>query len=172
MNIEKLIKNEEHLNAYQKYSKKNEAFDLAAFCKEIGVSLKETEDLPSGVFLASGMISEKPTICINSLNNPTVKRFLIAHGLGHFFMHFESFKKGIIDTQDKKKINKEREKAEEEANLFALNMLIPSNHFNKMLENENSSIHLLADHFYVSESIVFKKMRLLGLAKENISYFC
>ena len=80
--------------------------------------------------------------------------FTLAHEFGHYLLHRASLENGIKCTRrDMFRWDSEYGQREAEANEFASYLLMPRNLFEKEMQSEDLSLHLLqhvADHFNVS----------------------
>lgn len=105
-------------------------------------------------------------ICYNSARdyNNNLKRFTIAHELGHWYLHHEYLTTGIIHRSTNN--YRSQEKIEQEADTFAINLLAPQNQFKekmKYLPFSISTISNLADIFGIS--FIASAIRFVKLSK-------
>ena len=171
MNILEQITNESHRRIYLKYASLPPPFDVVGFGKELGLEIKESDELPTKI---SGFIKQVDegtiSICVNKKHHFNRKRFTVAHELGHYFLHSDKLKEGMIDGI----LNREdgaNNKIESEANEFGANLLMPEELFKQLWNKEDCSIGDMALIFLVSESAVITRAKFLGIAKEYSGYF-
>lgn len=96
------------------------------------------------------------------------KRFIIAHEIGHYVLHYDQKKDGgIYAHRDHKK---GKGKIENEADYFAASILMPRDRFdkqNKILDNAGLSfeekIVILAKRFGVTEIMTVRRFGELGI---------
>jgi Zn-dependent peptidase ImmA (M78 family) len=92
----------------------------------------------------SAFIDLKNKLLYFKRNDPVVRqRFSVAHEIGHYLMNHAGRNK-TLNLYSKKPI-------EIEANLFAIELLIPFSWIKKDLENYDASIPKLAKKYWVSE---------------------
>ncbi len=171
MNILEKIISESQKEIYLKYASLLPPFDVVGFGKELGLEIKESNQLPAKV---SGFIKEtdnQVSICVNQLDSLNRKRFTIAHELGHYFLHSDKLKSGIIDGVDTLNRDGRADPIEYEANKFAADLLMPEELFRELWSQENSSITSMSGIFSVSESAIAIRAKTLGLAQEDYYYF-
>jgi hypothetical protein len=118
---------------------------------------------------ASGWI-----IRINGRDRAEVQNFTVAHEIGHFVLHgarldkldiFDGrLRRNTDDAQDPFSYIEASDKfMESEANQFATELLMPMNQFRPAYERLGRNISALADLFFVSERVVERRLRELGL---------
>lgn len=108
-------------------------------------------------------------IGVNSNRSLEWKRFIIAHELGHYVLHFkEKNLKGLYAHRDHKRGHSE---LENEADFFAANLLMPRESFeNKYKEikqvykNDKEIVDILSKHFIVTIKMTERRIEELGLA--------
>ncbi len=134
--------------------------DVDGVIKLLGITvIKEplADDI-SGLFYQNE--DESYTIKVNSLHHPRRQRFTLAHELAHYCLHrhlrtvFEDkvlFRGGAMSPE------------ENEANVFAGEILMPTEQFMKYVDAGNNSIQGLADAFNVSSLAVRVRAKQLGL---------
>lgn len=110
-------------------------------------------------------------IGVNSAQELAWKRFIIAHEIGHYVLHYNKQKdKGMYAHRDHKK---GKDDVENEADFFAANLLMPRDKFmekykelqEKHLSKEDMII-LLANKFIVTKPMVERRFKELGLIGE------
>ena len=87
-------------------------------------------------------------------------RYLIAHELGHFFLHAEKGKELAASFSGKTW-------ADKEADWFAEGFLMPTKKFREEMEKEAVSIHELSKLFKVSEYYIQKKAKEIRNASKG-----
>lgn len=108
-------------------------------------------------------------IGVNSDRTLEWKRFIIAHEIGHYILHFkEKNLKGLYAHRDHKRGHNE---LENEADFFAANLLMPRESFeNKYKEikqvykNNKEIIDVLSKYFIVTTRMTERRIEELGLA--------
>lgn len=96
------------------------------------------------------------------------KRFIIAHEIAHYILHYSAAKtKGIYAHRDHKKGKNE---SENEADFFAANLLMPRKKFlekyNELTEKklqQEEVVLLLAKKFQVTQKMVERRIEELSL---------
>jgi len=135
-------------------------FDVAGFLPFFNIELvqEDMEDI-------SGYIEKRGDcwkIGINQYDHPRRKRFTIAHELGHFILH-----KNIIEKEGRHNdavlmrsgaVNK----IEQEANLFATQLLMPRSRILKYIKDNIKTIEGLAEKFEVSAAAMRYRLLRLG----------
>ncbi len=81
----------------------------------------------------------------SSLRFEGQKRFVIAHELGHFFLHPHTRQIETVDKQQANNWSEKQETEEYEANLFAAELLMPRYLFAQRGEGEEPSFKLIED---------------------------
>ena len=154
----------------------SEEVDIIALAKSLGfevgnASLDEDDD---GFILVNeneeklfGLKTNK-LIGVNSARPLSWKRFIIAHEIGHYILHYESQnKKGMYAHRDHRNGRSDDENA---ADYFAANILMPKDRFaksytelkNKQLE-EGDVIVLLAEKYLVPQKAAERRIGELEL---------
>lgn len=150
--------------------------DLNKIANHLGIQLVE-EILPSEI---SGVLDardqNKPIILVNNSHPENRKRFSTAHELGHYVLHHTDGKvhmdNKVFFRQDIP--NKEDARKEREANVFASELLMPSDHILKRFDNRDSKSVLeywdndelvkeLSTEFAVSMSALIIRLQELKL---------
>jgi len=115
----------------------------------------------------SGMLIRKDghaLIGVNSSEAPVRQRFTIAHELGHFFLHPQ--KDAFVDYRDNRR-DIMRTPREQQANMFAAALLMPSDLLRKDFRSVASlgvtedELHALAKRYMVSDDAM--RFRLMNL---------
>lgn len=144
-------------------------FDIEKLAKKLKIDIipEKLDNDVSGLFVR---IHGKPVISYNkNENNPTRKRFTIAHELGHYILH--SDKPLFIDKNPKVMFRNNASSSgeqlqEREANHFAAALLMPFRLINDEIENAPDStvnpIEYLAKKFKVSEQAMTFRLANLG----------
>ena len=107
-------------------------------------------------------------IGVNSDRSLAWKRFIIAHELGHYILHFkEKNLKGLYAHRDHKR---GRDELENEADFFAANLLMPRESFEnkyneiKQVYKNEEIVDALSKHFIVTVRMTERRIEELGLA--------
>ena len=103
----------------------------------------------------------------NSIKEIGKKRFVIAHELGHYFLHPDTRQFDILKEQDIYQWSYKSNPEEFEANTFAAELLMPDSLFEPCITNEEPSFQLisnLADQF--NTTFTATAIRLVKLIKE------
>lgn len=122
---------------------------------------KQNKPIAEGIFNESKIIGFKKSIDRNT------NRFIIAHELGHFFLHSANSKSDIF-VYEYKGSNGLNNEYEEEANFFAANLLVPEERFNEALHNYKEPISStflvedLANAFEVDSGCILRRFGELG----------
>lgn len=91
-------------------------------------------------------------VFLNSSLSPQEKNFALAHEIGHIILHRDSDKIDFLKhTPDEFCIE------EIEANVFAYELLMPSQHFGSNLKKYNHNYKLLADFYCVTKNKIKKR---------------
>lgn len=99
------------------------------------------------------------TIGVNSYHHPNRQRFTIAHELGHFLLHKPSEKH--VDVTFARRSGR-RDRLEQEADLFAAELLMPESEVRKLIADGVTSLERLAAHFGVSAMAAKYRAESLG----------
>ncbi len=155
-------------NLQDKYTN-NFPFPVIGLARDLGLEIYETNDFDdsqSGSIVKEG---DKYIIYVNSRQPATRKRFSIAHEIGHFLKHRNKLDSGteLVDyvaqsipngenktalyRKSNPNISDEGKKCEQEANLFAAEILMPEDKFREVFE-KNNTIEQVAEYFNVSQS--------------------
>lgn len=126
------------------------------------------EDDPDLLGLKAGKV-----IGVNSKKDIAWKRFIIAHELGHYILHYDKnrSKDGLYAHREHVK---GKDEGENEADFFAANLLMPRKQFTEEYckldvhgADADMVIALLAKNFKVTSEMVARRIQELGLyAKE------
>ncbi len=174
-----IVKKRDIIRAAEKFCKdmKIECYPvyIVNICKENGIKVFE-QYLPSNVFGFIAIDSNfekkygsKKVIVVNLSDSATRRRFTIAHELAHYILHKEKRIKIYAhrDTVGEIQTNKEKE-----ANIFALNVLMPKNLVvdalgilleSNFLISYSDIIHHIAREFRVSEAMAEAHLNSLHL---------
>jgi len=83
-------------------------------------------------------------ITVNSaINYEGQKRFVIAHELGHFFLHPNTRQVESVNQEQTNNWSEKQETEEYEANIFAAELLMPSAMFSEKIKKETPSFDLI-----------------------------
>lgn len=113
-------------------------------------------------------IDTNKLIGVNASKELAWKRFIIAHEIGHYVLHYDKEKdNGMYAHREHKKGKNE---IENEADFFAANLLMPrkkfKNKYNELKKKDLSTdeiILLLADKFTVTQLMTKRRFEELGL---------
>lgn len=163
--------------ARELYSKVNHLFpydytDLDIVLQHIGLNaylynpndfnpddFKDYGDLYRIIINASGyLVKDEKKIYVNILEHPVRQRFTIAHEIGHYYLNHENT--GFLMRDERLNIGSKKE--DQEANAFAMELLMPENKFIKLFYI-HQSYEKLARIFGVSYSMA--KNRYLDLLR-------
>ena len=127
--------------------------DIGRICKELGIMVITNHSLDKDGYLICQ--NGKKIVLVNSqITNYHRRNFIIAHELGHFFLHREQlFSCDRITELQQSNINSNSQMQETEANAFATELLIPSKELLKVIPNgfiTFRDIFRIADTFDVS----------------------
>lgn len=118
--------------------------------KNISGMLKKKADTPSGY-----------AIYVNGTEPDVRKRFTIAHEIGHFVLHENLLKDGIVEDALLRAEGLSNV-VETQANCFAADVLMPWHLLNEAQAKGANTIEALADLFQVSKDAM--SIRLLGVS--------
>lgn len=105
---------------------------------------------------------------VNSDRSLEWKRFIIARELGHYVLHFKE--KGLSGLYAHRDCGREPDELEQEADVFAMNLLLPKESVMKrfegasqVFETDAEIVSMLSKCFVVSSSMVEKRLTELEL---------
>jgi len=141
--------------------------NLRSVCENFGLTIEYVpiEDVVSGMIAYCDQNSG--IIAVNNEHVETRQRFTIAHEIGHFFLHKNSF----IDKHYRKTSNEDLPQSvpeEVQANFFAAELLMPQFEIERLLQEwdlwqfDNKDIIMLAEHFNVSVVAMTVRLKSLG----------
>lgn len=149
--------------------------DVEALAQKLGVTVvtdHDTTDDISGFFMLDG---GQPIIGVNGQHPETRRRFTIAHELGHFVLHRPSEGVAHVDKSLHVKFRNADSSSGEyeeevEANLFAAELLMPSEQIQKSMsehttfdvDDRDNKIRSMAAEFNVSEQALLIRLSSLG----------
>lgn len=168
-NVLEKIKNDKERRMVERYLQVI-PLDIVGLAKELGLTVKESLELPDKVSGFVKKIDGKVLICVNERHSLNRKRFAVAHELGHYFLHEDKLDEGIVDGIDILYRDGTLDEIEKQANEFAANILMPEIEFRKLWA-EFTTIQNIATYFYVSESAIITRAKFLKLAREDSTYF-
>jgi Zn-dependent peptidase ImmA (M78 family) len=147
---------------------KLEPLDIVAVAKKIfNMNLIDNKDLGKSVSGFLEKINDKWCIYVNKYENEQRKRFTIAHEIGHFVLHKDSYFLNNNYIYDQIFFRDENTSPmEREANNFASDLLMPEDVFNRYIREGFNTISKLADKFKLSTSAVKYRAYKLGLISE------
>lgn len=132
--------------------------NIVEICNRLGITVQETTSFPNDI---SGVIfkeNDKYFILVNALHSIGRRSFTIAHELGHYYLHRDMLDKdselvSYIKSNDKDcpalARGLEYNQREQEANIFAAEILMPEREFIEKCICANS-IEEVAQYFGVS----------------------
>lgn len=158
------------------YTVSNCSVDVISVAKRLGfvvgnAVLNEEDDgfivVEEGKSEIMGIQTDK-LIGVNSDRPLEWKRFIIAHELGHYILHFkEKNLKGLYAHRDH---NSGHNELENEADFFAANLLMPRDSFKekyaeikKLYKNDREIVDALAKHFVVTTKMTERRIEELEL---------
>ncbi len=132
---------------------------ISTIVEALGLTLKE------GIFndpeVVGAYDKESKTIFVAKNDPYTRKAFTIAHELGHFVLHSEKLQETFF-RKDLIFVDKEQKPLEQEANIFAANILMPKGTLIRYLKIVKD-VGYLADIFGVSYSAMSLRLKTLDL---------
>lgn len=158
------------------YDDNKEEVDIIAIANKLGIVIGNAvlDDEDDGFIIVRdgeeeilGIKTDK-LIGINSTRPIEWKRFIIAHEIAHYYLHYmNGNNKGIFAHRDHKKGKNDKEN---EADFFAANLLMPRDKFTlkfnelkeKQLSNEEIIV-LLMKKFQVTQRMVERRIEELDL---------
>lgn len=138
--------------------------DLDAIAKNMNIHVRYVEHIEgdSVEYQLTGRIDNTNglVICsINSTKSSFIQRFTLAHLLGHYICNHGFGFKCNVKSFDKNTLDK----FNNEANLFAINILMPEIAVNHLIQKENvTDIEELAKWFDVSKTVVKDRLKQLN----------
>lgn len=162
-----------------KYSDNADSIDVISIAKKLGFVVANAglnEDMDGFIIVEEGNdnilgIQTDKLIGVNASKDLNWKRFTIAHEIGHYILHYDRDKDNGMYAH--REHVKGKNDAENEADYFAANLLMPKEKFmNKYneLKEKNLSIEemvvLLADKFVVTQPTTRRRFEELGLIEE------
>lgn len=122
--------------------------DVRAIAKQLGLSVRvePMEEQKSGYLKR---FEDGWVIGVNSLHHPRRQKFTLAHELGHYILH----RKTVGEVEDTTLFRADgygEYGIEREANLFAAQLLMPSDEFKKVVDIKERKINDIAEYFGVS----------------------
>lgn len=103
------------------------------------------------------------TVIVPTHTSQLRDRFTIAHELGHYFLHYRAPEHHRIGERASKFTRLARDVAETQANVFASNLLMPTDHFKEVFVGGGRNIEAVAQHFEVSVPAARVRADYLGL---------
>ena len=157
---------EEARTLYAEYGFNDNVQHLVQFISSLNISLilKPMQDHTSGYLKR---INDLWEMGINSLHHPRRQRFIMAHELGHYFLHSGS--KRNFEDQYLFKRDNNSDPIEWEANQFAAEFLMPRREFIKKMQSGITAIDKLAIEFQVSTMAVRIRAKKLGIKGHGLN---
>lgn len=143
----------EAINVVQCLMGKASHYNPFALCERIGISTITDKALQKDGYLvcSDGL---KLIFVSSNIQNQHRREFVVAHEIGHFFMHQEQlYCCSNVSVPLSEKVNSSRQ--EKEANSFATELLAPVTELLPLLPNRSlcfSDISFIADYFDISMS--------------------
>ena len=143
--------------------------DIESICEELGIKVKDNHPLDKDGYLICK--DGKKIILVNSqITNRHRKRFVIAHELGHFLLHRSQLYScdNVSEAANQNVNNLEQEK---EANVFATELLLPSQELSKHIPINPitfADIFSIAKTFDVSATHAAMQAVLLSNAESEV----
>lgn len=140
--------------------------DVEAIAKalQISVTYEPTEPDLAGFLIAGNANKGKTIIGINGALPKLRQRFSLAHMIGHFMMH-NTVPLRVDKTKDQGLFDQSTDLVTEEveANLFAIELLLPRDWLNSEIEGslidaEDATIHRLAKRYQVTASMLLAQI--------------
>lgn len=157
MIVNELIE-EYHLNI-------KEPIDIEGLIRKMNIRLVTTE-LADGVLGASKVVGLKKLIVISSkVYNEEQRRFTLAHELGHIIIH-----RGVhyFTKEDFNIVHSSKQK-EDEADRFAVELLLPCDIINNVIKKYDINFRLIKQVAQkYRTSLTATAIRMLELTKENV----
>lgn len=180
MNNDKMIENKvEETFKRVDYKDNADAIDVILIAKKLGFIVANaglSEDMDGFIIVEEGKddilgIHTDKLIGVNASKGLEWKRFTIAHEIGHFILHYDrDADNGIYAHREHIKGKNE---AENEADFFAANLLMPREKFmNKYRELKDKGLSydemivLLANKFVVTQPTTIRRFKELGLIEK------
>ena len=154
----------------------NDAVDIIAIAKalefEVGNAALDEDD--DGFILVNDKVNSlfgvktSRLIGVNANRGLAWKRFIIAHEIGHYILHYSSMNQnGLYAHRDRKKGKSD---IENDADFFAANILMPKEKFQEQFDslkskglNKDEMIVLLSEKFVVPAKSAERRLEELGL---------
>ncbi len=143
---------------------------IGQICDNLGIRIEQSKNYAKG---KDGhiQINEKGevSIIINERKAAVRRRFTIAHEIAHFVIHRDYLEEHRVIDRDGDIIDFEYRGRELEANQFAANLLMPTNHFIKAWQalGAEPKIQDIADFFGVSKDATYYRALSLGLVSAS-----
>lgn len=158
MNKDEIINKTNEL--LKKYSIEKPIVNIFKIAENEGIKLHFVK-MPGKASNVAGFLDiENKTMYINDDDPPNRQTFTVAHELGHYILKHENDKFGVLYRMQK--FNGENSLLEQEANLFAANILVPKHMLleimNKYNLNEEDD-ELLAPLFGVSKEMMGYRLK-------------
>lgn len=108
-------------------------------------------------------VSTDKLLGVNSKMSLEWKRFIIARELGHYVLHFKE--KGLSGLYAHRDCGREPDELEQEADVFAMNLLLPKESVMKryeqskqVLKTDSEIVNMLSKYFSVPVSVIEKQI--------------
>lgn len=161
MDMQHFLSSSDFFNFYWNYKI---PVDLDAIAKNMNIHVRYVEHIEgdSVEYQLTGRIDNINglVICsINSTKSSLIQRFTLAHLLGHYIRNHGFGFKCNVKSFDKNTLDK----FNNEANLVAINILMPEIAVNHLIQKENiTDIEELAKWFDVSKTVVKDRLKQLN----------
>lgn len=176
MDREKIERKAEETLNHVNYADVADSIDVIEVAKKLGFVVGNaglSEDVDGFIIVDENKgnilgIDTNKLIGVNASKELAWKRFIIAHEIGHYILHYDKEKdNGMYAHREHKKGKNE---IENEADFFAANLLMPRkkfrNKYNELKKKDLSTdeiILLLADKFTVTQPMTKRRFEELGL---------
>lgn len=179
MDIERMQEIEKRANSILEsvnYIDNKDSIDVVEVAKKLGFVVGNAgleDDIDGFIIVEEGKphilnINTDKLIGVNALKELPWKRFIVAHEIGHYVLHYDRLKdNGMFAHREHRKGKSEKEN---EADFFAANLLMPRKKFmdkyNELQEKGLSlddMILLMADKFLVTQPMARRRFEELGI---------
>ncbi|MEO6728887.1 MAG: ImmA/IrrE family metallo-endopeptidase [Candidatus Dojkabacteria bacterium] len=148
-------------DAYGSIGKVSTPVDVHKVAELLGIKIQTGDISKEGV---SAIFQKKENrIIIQRSDLATRQNFSIAHEIGHFVLHKDK-DEDVFYREDATNLDKETQKEEQEANVFAAALLMPE-FFVRRLFAQFPNVLILADAFKVSQVAAYFRLKNLKLTE-------
>lgn len=158
MNKEEIIKKASEILV--KYNIEKPVVNIFQIAESEGVNLNFVK-MPETLSNVAGFFDvDSKSIYVNDNDPPNRQTFTVAHELGHYILNHEKNKFGVLYRMQK--FNGENSATEQEANIFAANILVPKGMLFEAMSKYNLNTkddELLASLFGVSKEMMGYRLK-------------